>query len=404
MFPLNAKGRPDGAEPTPALYPIFLALIRSELLGSELPDEIRERITPDLLIPLGRLADAQKFLHAAANALDRAGLLPEDHPATPLYREAQMVAVYRLRQQEQTYREVAAALDAAGIDFLPLKGLLLRPYYPDPVLRSSADLDLFVRGEDLDRASAVLTERVGCKLRASSAHDISFRAPNRVDVELHFDLTDEPPGANEILLDGIWEAATPSTEHLHVHEYRMDDARIFAYLVVHAAKHFLHGGCGIRPALDLWVLRHRANFAPDCGREPLDRAGLLPFADALERLSEVWFSGAEHTPLTRKMEEYLLRAGAYGSVFNRVGSERVRGEKKKRFVLRRLFPPYERMAKEYRAVGRYPILLPFYYLKRMADFALRGNRRGAADELRLHRAMDRTELEFIASLYRELRL
>ena len=42
---------------------------------------------------------------------------------------------------------IFAAFDAAGIDYLPLKGVNMKPRYPKPELRSMGDADILIRTE-----------------------------------------------------------------------------------------------------------------------------------------------------------------------------------------------------------------------------------------------------------------
>ncbi len=113
--------------------------------------------------------------------------------------------------------ELIAALRAEGIDALPFKGALLAPlYYPDPLLRPLADLDLLVREEDIRKGVAVL-ERLGYVYYSRSAEDFVYLRgrrnsnvwhPDNVHpVELHFRVREEYAGLAYDLADAMWASA-----------------------------------------------------------------------------------------------------------------------------------------------------------------------------------------------------
>lgn len=85
------------------------------------------------------------------------------------------------------FGDVAAELEASGVDVVALKGAaLVVDTYPSPGLRPMDDLDLLVRPADQDGAAQVLRSR-GYELvhRASAGHASAWRRPDRLDVDLH---------------------------------------------------------------------------------------------------------------------------------------------------------------------------------------------------------------------------
>ena len=75
---------------------------------------------------------------------------------------------FRATLLEEVALRLLSAVEGSGIEALPLKGpLLSERLYGDPALRSSFDVDLLVRRQDLERAAAVVVGQ-GWKLRETA--------------------------------------------------------------------------------------------------------------------------------------------------------------------------------------------------------------------------------------------
>ena len=78
----------------------------------------------------------------------------------------------------------------AGIDYIPLKGSVLREYYRNPPMRTSCDIDILVPKDKVDAAASALVTACGYTINGRSGHDISMTAKNGQHLELHFALMD----------------------------------------------------------------------------------------------------------------------------------------------------------------------------------------------------------------------
>lgn len=68
---------------------------------------------------------------------------------------------------------------------IPLKGAVLRYIYPAPELRTSSDIDVLVKEEDLESAVAAIENATDFKMLRKAYHDISM-VNSQVHLELHF--------------------------------------------------------------------------------------------------------------------------------------------------------------------------------------------------------------------------
>ena len=103
------------------------------------------------------LAKRHDVAHLLAIAL-QGKLLPGDVSAS--LRRQYMGAVFRTEQLLAEQAAITAALEEAGLVFLPLKGAVLRALYPEPYLRTSCDIDVLVHECDLAAVKGVLIDKL----------------------------------------------------------------------------------------------------------------------------------------------------------------------------------------------------------------------------------------------------
>ena len=383
---------------------LLIALCRAALSDTAPDASFLASLDAEGWSSLYRLAKHHDLAHLVAEATERFALGIPEELARKLEKQS-MIALYRTEQMTHELAALTEALSDAEIPHLPLKGSVLRTYYPSPTLRLSCDIDLLVKKCDLERARAVLTDRLGYTDGGEGSHDVQMYAPSGLHVELHFDLIESGCLSEaSALLENVWDHASANGETPYT--YVLSDEAFYFYHVAHMAKHFSNtGGCGVRPFLDLFVL-HRAERCGDCAAraELLARGGLTAFEEAAVGLMRVWMADGEPTPLTEALSSFVLTGGVYGVVENRVAVERGKGKSRIRYLLSRLFPPYRFMKVRYPLLRRLPILLPFCYALRILSPLWSGRRRQLLREVKATGAVSGEELASTASLLSSLGL
>lgn len=339
----------------------MMDLIASEVCGRplDLPP-----LPEETAAELYRLSAAHDMAHLTGSALLRRGLLPAGRIRDAFEKQV-MLAVYRCETQRGELTRLRDALHAAGVPFLPLKGAVLRTLYPEPWMRTSCDIDVLVPEEQADSAARLLSEQLDYAYEFKNYHDISMKAPSGVHLELHFSIRENTKSIDPLLSD-CWSYAFASANC----EYRFSNEYFFFHHLAHASYHFLHGGCGVRPFLDLWLLEHRVSFDAAARDALLAQAGLTAFAAQARHLSEVWFGGAAHNDVTRDMERYLLTGGVYGSAENLMNMQQLRQGGRARYVLSRVWMPYASLCCKYPSLEGRPALTPLYQLRRWGHLLL----------------------------------
>lgn len=317
-------------------YDTIILLLRSALTGEQLDVEYRDNINSLFSDPaLFNIASA----HSVANVVS-VGILNNCFNAEGTkFEQAELNAAISDAQIEADFNSIKASLQKYHIDFIPLKGVVLKQYYPDTAMRTCGDIDILIHKEDTENAVDAIVKDCGFTSQSYNYHDVVLISDSGVTLELHFSLEYDVEKLDAILVRA-WEYALKVNES----EYRFSDDFFFFFILSHLAHHFYPYGCGIRFFMDLWVIRHSMGLEFNGAVGELCRkAGIEKFSEVALQLSEVWFGEEEHSELTRAMEEYIFDCGTFGNTDNVAA---VGGEKKKgRFAynLKRMLLPYGKL-------------------------------------------------------------
>ena len=381
---------------------VLMALLRAEVCDGALTEELKSALTPELLEKVYSLAKVHDLAHIAGQALGKLGVLVNDELSNQ-FRNKTIGAVARYVRLQFEYDAICKCLEAAGIAFLPLKGAVLRQYYPEGWMRTSSDIDILVKEDIVEQAAAVLAEKLSYRRGEKSTHDIALFSNTGVHLELHYNMVEDNRAGNARgVLENVWEYS--SLEETGAYCHRMQEEMFYFYHIAHMAKHVEEGGCGIRTFLDLWILNHRVIFDPDARDRLLEKGGLKTFARAAERLAEVWFSEEETDDMSEQLSAFILGGGAFGSMENNIAIKHGKMGGAKEYAYRRIFPPFEKMEFRYPVLGRHPWLLPVYHVVRWITVLCKGNGLQSLRELEANASMSENIVKKTAELMKQLGL
>ncbi len=355
---------------------ILFALLRSAIRGDKIEDEVKALYSEALLPELAEVSVKHDLAHLLALGLKKNSLLSDESSAE----KEIFKALWRYEQLDHELGKLCAALESAGIPYIPLKGSVIRRYYPEAWMRTSCDVDILVHEEDTEKAASVMVERCGYTLAGKGSHDVSLYSPNKQHVELHYTLIEERVSkASADVLNAVWETASVCEGYRF--RYEMPDDMFNFYHIAHMAKHFEIGGCGIRPFIDLWILDNIEEAEEEKRRELLDKGSLLKFADAVRKLSRIWFENEEYDPVSKQMEDYILRGGVYGSNENRVAVQQQKQGGRMNYALSKIFLPYEVIKFHYPILQKHRWLMPFMQVRRWGKLIFCGHTKRSLREL-----------------------
>ena len=378
----------------------MMDLISYEVCGKSI-DKSQYTLTDEELAKLYKLAKAHDLAHLVGDALIKNDLIG-DGEIKAKFQKQMMLAVYRYEKINYELGRIRKVLNEAKIPFIPLKGSVLRKYYPEPWMRTSCDIDILVHESDLERAVSALTSVAGYKADSKGSHDVGMFSDSGVHLELHYSLIeDKIVGSAADILRSAWKNASPVSD---TSEYVFGDDLFFFYHTAHMAKHFVNGGCGIRPFLDIWVLNHCVSFDREKRDALLAKGGLLTFAKQAEALSEAWFGNGEHTDITRRMQDYLLKGGVYGTTKNRISVQQIRKGGKIRYAFSRIWLPYDVLKLHYPSLEGKRWLFPIFEVRRWFKLIFCGGFKRSVNELKLNSSMTREVQTETKEMLHQLRI
>ncbi len=277
------------------------------------------------------------------------------------------------QRQRQELDEIEASFLKNEIDYLPLKGMLLKEIYPQPELRMMGDADILIRMEQYDRIRVIMQD-LGFEQTGESDPEIVWDKKGAVHLELHKRLF--APGNKDYFAyfgDG-WKLA----QNKQGTRYEMRNEDMFVYLFTHYAKHYRNGGIGIRHITDLYMFMQNRKMLDmgyiDC---ELEKLGLLTFYKNTLEMIKVWFFDAESNNISDFLTDKIFESGSYGTAEGQMLSAGVRELQvenckhiKGRKMCTLIFPSAKALERNYPILKRCRLVLPFVWCHRWGNVLL----------------------------------
>ena len=268
-------------------------------------------------------------------------------------------------QQMLALDELFGVFDKKEIEYMPLKGTLLKKLYPNPEMRSMGDADILIKTEQLDAIKQIMQD-LGYLFIEESNHEYIFNRQN-VLIELHKRLI---PSYNKDYYayfgDG-WQLGKIKKGSM----FLMTNEDQMIYLFTHFAKHYRDAGIGIRHIVDFWVYM-KSNQKPneEYIKMELKKLQLYEFYVNVMNTISVWFDDGKPNAKTEMITKVIFNSGVYGRTESQVLSKAVKTSKSaKNSKLKRtfniVFLPYKNMCKKYPVLTKAPVLLPAMWIYRI---------------------------------------
>lgn len=440
---------------------IFLKALRQALEGLPFSDAIGPQfLTRDDYAALFHLAKNHNVLpmiYEAVSKREDYATLPEKWKKS--LRQTVIMTVTGQVRRSQEFLWLYQNFIEHNLDALVVKGIVLRKMYPHPDDRVSQDEDLYVLRPLFADAADVLQNSGLVPLLDTSGFPSSVKGPDGrlsfaellnmdSDRKLPYEITFYDPksglkielhqslfagndaaykGMNECFQNSFENEITEMTGGVKLHTLSYTDHMLF--LILHAYKHFLSGGFGIRQVCDLCMLAniHGKEMNWEDIFKKTSTFHVEKFAASLFALGEKYLN---FNPENAAYPEYwketaedpedllgdILKAGIFGfSDMNRKHSsnitlhkvEAVRGGRirsgNNMEKLRTVFPGEEEMEARYSYLRRFPALLPVAWFQRISVYLNhhRGAARDAAETLKIGDERVRLLEEYGILPYRE---
>ncbi|MCQ2484159.1 MAG: nucleotidyltransferase family protein [Clostridia bacterium] len=300
-------------------------------------------------------------------------------------------------EQEIIAGDVFDMLEAKGIKHMPLKGYIVKNYYPSPDMRTMSDIDVLLEPNKIEEAVKLCVDD-GFKF--SSDGDLHCNIEKgKAHFEFHRALVNTSyKNLTAYYGDGFVHAKKADGYNCR---YEMSDEDVYVFLLAHLAKHYRYGGTGIRTVLDLYVFR-KALPSLDMTYilNETAKIGLDKFQKTAEQVADEWFGGTFNGEFN-SVSAYIISGGVYGTkdlyvVNNMINSNDNMAVGKIKSIFSMIFPSYALMSEWFPILKKVKILLPLFWVIRWVK-SLAGKNSNLKNTLRISSEIINTDDSIIAA-------
>ncbi len=381
---------------------MITALVKSAVTQTEFDKEAFAPITDADIEALLSLSSRHSLAHIIGFALKNNNLLTESD-ASEKFEKKMFTAVLAHEKMQWEYDRICNTLEENGIAYMPLKGAVIRKYYPEPWMRNSCDIDILVHEKDIENAVNVLHSKLDYTVGEKAYHDVSLFSENHVHLELHFNILENTENIDKALLR-VWDYSIPSDNRNQKFAYFQTNEYLLFHNIAHMTYHFLNGGCGIRPFVDIYLMISELEYDDSVVRELCKECGIETFYNRILDLIAVWFSGKSHNRTTEMMEKYIFQGGVFGTLGNSVAVGQATKGGRLKYILHRVFMPYDELIHLYPNLAKGKWLLPFYEICRWFRLVFMGGIGRSVAEIKTSQRLDSRKANYISDLLSDLGL
>lgn len=309
------------------------------------------------------------------------------------------------------FLQLYTRLTENGLTPVVVKGIICRSLYREPDYRCSGDEDVLIPAEQFHDCADVFARNNMEMLEPDKDPEEEGEVPyyhvgGMLHIELHKELfpsESEAYGGLNRLFDNVFDRKI-QTEINGVKVYTMCHTDHLLYLILHAFKHFLHSGFGIRQVCDIvtyaeaygaeidweYLLEKCREIHADVFAATLFDIGKkeLNFDPEKACYPQNW---AEIGTDSSDMLEDLIEGGVFGdSSMSRKHSSNItlqavtedkKGKKAGASLIQSLFPDRKYMERTYTYLKKYPFLLPAAWASRIKKYLKESKNMGGNDAM-----------------------
>lgn len=380
---------------------VLMHLIKVSICKEEFDVDLYKSLSDEEEKQLYKLCSEHSLGIIVGDVLGKSEQIEKTFVVKQFVNEAFM-AMIKYEQSQLDKDNIIKIFDDLLIPYIVLKGPRVREYYPKPEYRTSCDIDILVREEDLEEAVDALVNKGSFEKQERNYHDIPIVSPQGVLLELHFNIKENTENLDRVLVK-VWDNSFP-VDNKESMEYKQSNEFFLFHLLAHMAYHFQHGGCGIRSVLDIYLICHQMQFDEEKLIEFCKEAQISTFYNYIRQLSEVWFGNEDYTSITRAMEEYILHGGTYGKKDNFAAVGQTKHGGHLRYILSRIFVSYDHLQGRYPALEGHKWMIYFYQIKRWNDMIKSGKIKTYTEEFKLSKNINKEQIDSIEKLLKVLEL
>ena len=278
--------------------------------------------------------------------------------------------------------EIYSYMEQNGVWHIPLKGIVLKEYYPEYGIREMSDNDILYDARHQELMRQYMTGNGYDAVSVGIHQDDIYHKLPIYNFELHRTLFRKD---NTVLYKYFYRVKH-MVERLPGSRYSYQFKReyFYIYVLAHAYTHYHLGGTGIRSLVDIYLYY---NTEKDMDRaligQELRNIGLYEFHKKCVSISSALFGDAAVYDLDRLSDSeweflsYIIDSGTYGTyesdlknIISRFDDGyRIKRSSVYKYYLTRMFPDLTYIRSNAPVVYKYKALIPLFYLYRFVKLA-----------------------------------
>lgn len=277
-------------------------------------------------------------------------------------------------------KDLFAYLNDKEIDYLPLKGIIIKDYWLDPDSREFADNDILFPNEKTALIKEYfVSQKYTVEYYKNSNHDVYLKKPF-FNFEMHRSLFGEIEDAPKLVTYfADYLKTAPIKEG---YEHYLSNENFYIYFTAHTFKHFHHSGCGIRTLVDYYFfLKKNKDLDFDYINQELAKIDILEFSNQIKAVSLKVFDNEPLDDNEKEMILYIASSGTYGTLQNSV-SKGVNKKGRFGYFMERVFPPLSFYKTAYPWAYKSKVLIPVAWVMRFFRILFK-NPKKATQELKM---------------------
>lgn len=290
-----------------------------------------------------------------------------------------------------------------GIWYMPLKGSILKDWYPKFGMREMADNDILFDPAGRKQVREIFQNRSYKTVSFRKGnHDVYEKAPI-YNFEMHVSLFNGTYKELTEQYENVKERLLPVDGTAYQFAFTPED--FYVFVLAHAHKHYSRSGTGIRTLADIYIMNQKLGGTMNWEYvdSELRGLGILSYEHESRELAQKLFGIAELpteanlSEAEQQMLAYYLGASTYGTIENRTLNQMqklqpdggaITVHTKRKYLLSRIFPGREWCKACAPTVYKYPVLLPFFWVWRLVYRGIT-NRKKVTQEIKALKAVSR---------------
>ena len=254
--------------------------------------------------------------------------------------------------------KILSIFEENKIACLPLKGSIMKHFYPYSFLRFMGDIDILLHPKDIKKDKKLLDKK-GYTFESNSYNHLALKKKPYLEVELHRDLLPfQYPGYE--IFQNVWQRLHLMKNKNYI--YQMTSEDFFLFMLLHLNKHYVKAGSGIRSFLDIYLyLQNNPKLDLKYVYQELAKVNLKEICEQYIIFSQKLFNLETLEGEYLVMAERVKNSGVFGSSQVRLDTELKENRNPIKTIWKKIFPSKKNMIQQYPVLNRQIYLFPMMY-------------------------------------------